>query len=245
MAISCTEKDPFPTPEAQFGIFTKSPETHLPVRFENRSLNASNFIWDFGDSTEVSTEIAPTHTYSNPGEYLVSLSALSVDEQIVTETKVLTIGERYLTGLYIININPKDGNGKVWDTDNTGPDVLMQFGPVDFVTEDELEGFFIESLNVGEFKTPIGISTLDLLTGTYKLENKDYFLLLEDEDIVSGAKVYIPMVELQFNPVVVDGESITEIKRDDGTGDLTIPFVVLDQYQFLIEFEIKYLEGQK
>ena len=47
------------------------------------------------------------------------------------------------------------------------------------------------------------------------------------------------MIELNFNPVIVDGESITEIKRENGTGDLTIPFIVFDKYQFFLEFEIR------
>ena len=47
------------------------------------------------------------------------------------------------------------------------------------------------------------------------------------------------MIELNFNPVIVDGESITEIKRENGTGDLTIPFIVFNEYQFFLEFEIR------
>ena len=74
----------------------------------------------------------------------------------------------------------KDGDGKPWDNDGSGPDVLMQLGPVNFESEDEIEGFFVDSLNVGQFQTPIGISTLDILRQDYKLTNEDFFILLED-----------------------------------------------------------------
>jgi len=236
---SCTEKDPFPLPGASFEVYTLSPEKHLPVRFENRSTNAISYLWDFGDGSATSTEIVPQHTYNKAGDFIVSLTAYSEDDQMSTETRVVKIGQRYLTGMYIININMKDGTGKPWDNDGTGPDVLMQFGPTDFVSEDEIEGFFVESLNIGEFETPIGINTTDLLSADYQLNNKEYFILLEDRDIVQNDTTYTTMIELNFNPVVVSGESVTEVKRKGGTGDLTIPFVVFDEYQFFLEFEIR------
>ena len=237
--VSCSEKDPFPLPQSSFDVFTISPEKDLPVRFENRSTNAATYEWNFGDGSAVSTEIAPIHTYEESGEFIVSLTSFSEDDQKSTETRVIKIGDRYLTGMYIININMKDGNGDPWDEDGSGPDVLMQLGPVDFESEDEIEGFYVDSLNVGQFQTPIGISTLDLLSPDYKLLDEDFFILLEEVDTVDNEPVYRQMIELNFNPVIVEGESITEIKRENGTGDLTIPFVVFDEYQFFLEFEIR------
>ncbi len=236
---SCSEIDPLPLAQSSFNVATSSPERNLPVKFENLSTNAAKYLWNFGDSSETSTEIAPIHTYEESGEFIVSLTAITNDDQVHTESKLITIGERYLTGMYIININMKDGNEKPWDSDGTGPDVLMQFGPVDFESEDEIEGFFVNSLNVGNFQTPIGISTDDVLSENYKLTDEDFFIILEEVDTVKGEPVLQKMIELIFNPRIVNGESITEIKREDGTGDLTIPFIVLDEYQFFLEFEVR------
>jgi len=46
----------------------------LSVNFTNTTVNASSFVWDFGDGNS-STDFAPTHTYLIPGVYTVSLSA--------------------------------------------------------------------------------------------------------------------------------------------------------------------------
>ena len=44
------------------------------VYFENESINASTYIWDFGD-LNTSTQFEPSHTYPTPGNYTVSLIA--------------------------------------------------------------------------------------------------------------------------------------------------------------------------
>jgi hypothetical protein len=49
-----------------------------PTTFTNLSTQTpgypANYVWNFGDNT-TSTIISPTHTYTNPGTYLVALSA--------------------------------------------------------------------------------------------------------------------------------------------------------------------------
>ncbi len=44
------------------------------VFFQNQSMNATSFIWDFGDFN-TSTQFEPSHTYQNSGSYTVSLIA--------------------------------------------------------------------------------------------------------------------------------------------------------------------------
>lgn len=47
--------------------------------FINNSLGGTDFTWDFGDGSTVSTEVSPTHLYSNPGKYTVKLKAIDLN----------------------------------------------------------------------------------------------------------------------------------------------------------------------
>ncbi len=66
----------------------------LPVNFTNTSINASAYNWNFGDNSGLSTLVDPTHIYTIPGVYEVTLIASStptcadtlvVDDLIVLE----------------------------------------------------------------------------------------------------------------------------------------------------------------
>ncbi len=56
----------------------------LPVNFTNTSINASTYLWDFGDGSGLSTLDNPTHVYTIPGIYEVTLIATSTDDCIDT-----------------------------------------------------------------------------------------------------------------------------------------------------------------
>ncbi|MEM6342586.1 MAG: PKD domain-containing protein [Bacteroidota bacterium] len=58
----------------------------LDVNFTNSSLNATDYIWDFGDGT-VSNAANPTHTYTAPGDYTVTLIA---SDGACNDTLILT-----------------------------------------------------------------------------------------------------------------------------------------------------------
>lgn len=51
----------------------------LLVSFENLSLNATDYLWDFGDGTGLSEQTNPLHVYTEPGAYTVTLIAYSSD----------------------------------------------------------------------------------------------------------------------------------------------------------------------
>ena len=240
--IACEEKDPLPLSNASFRVSSIAPEAFNEIIFENLSTNAISYEWDFGDGSEKSNEKAPVHTYDESADFIVTLKAFTTDNQVSTETQVINVGQRYLTGMYFANINMKDAQGNPWDDDGSGPDVLMQFGPSSFEGEEDIVGFFQDSFSTKDFDTAFGISVLDLLPENYLLTNEEHFILLEEVDSVANqvdSAIYTPMIELRFNPVVVDGEAITEVKREDGTGDLTIPFITTDEYHFFLQFEIR------
>jgi PKD repeat protein len=60
------------------------------VVFTNNSVDATSFEWDFGDSTPISTQPNPTHTYELPGDYIVKLTAIN-DNGTDLETKTLLV----------------------------------------------------------------------------------------------------------------------------------------------------------
>ncbi len=238
---SCSETDPLPISKADFTISSIAPEVGMPVKFENLSLNASSYTWDYGDGTTDSLIIAPEHTYDEAGSYAVKLTAYTEDGQMSEAIKDVDVGQRYLTGMFIINIDMNDPEGIPWDEDGSGPDVLFQLGPNDATVLDDLSFVYIDSLNVGQFNVPIGITTNDLVPDDYLLLDKDYFILLEEIDTVDNAPQFRTMAELIFNPIFVpeDNDFYTISKREDKTGDITIPFIVFDEYQFFLQFEIR------
>lgn len=61
-------------PSAGF-TFETDEEDPLTIHFENQSQNVTQYSWDFGDGSEVSSETAPSHTYAEIGIYLVTLTA--------------------------------------------------------------------------------------------------------------------------------------------------------------------------
>lgn len=57
----------------------------LTVTFINNSVNANSYEWNFGDMN-TSNEENPTHTYAEPGEYIVTLVAIGDDGCSITDT---------------------------------------------------------------------------------------------------------------------------------------------------------------
>jgi gliding motility-associated-like protein len=68
--IKTVEVNAVPMPMLDFE--TSSDCEGLEVTFNNNSLNASTFVWDFGDGN-TSNLVSPTHTYAAPGDYTVTL----------------------------------------------------------------------------------------------------------------------------------------------------------------------------
>ena len=65
------------TPVAAFSANTTSGNSPLNVQFTDNSSNyPTSWLWDFGDET-TSTEQNPTHTYTKPGNYTVTLTAIN------------------------------------------------------------------------------------------------------------------------------------------------------------------------
>jgi PKD repeat protein len=68
------------TPEAYFSVDNIEPEVGQEVFFNNESLNADSFEWDFGDGF-ISNDPNPVHIYTATGTYEVVLTAVSANGQ--------------------------------------------------------------------------------------------------------------------------------------------------------------------
>ena len=78
LAISCEHStDPLPISTASFKVTTIAPEIDLAVQFENLSLNAAAYSWDYGDGSKDSLVTDPSHIYTSPGSYTVKMTSKS------------------------------------------------------------------------------------------------------------------------------------------------------------------------
>jgi gliding motility-associated-like protein len=62
----------------------------LDVSFENNSFNAESYEWSFGDSSAISTEVEPSHTYPDYGTYQVTLISFA-DNTLCNDTAVVEV----------------------------------------------------------------------------------------------------------------------------------------------------------
>jgi PKD repeat protein len=110
-----TVKDP--TPVADFVADVTQGDGPLTVHFQNNSTgNISSYFWDFGDGN-VSSIVAPSHTYNTKGKYTVSLIATGPTG---SDTKVI-IDYITVTSSYIID------PAVIFDPVTFNPD-LLPFG---------------------------------------------------------------------------------------------------------------------
>ena len=81
------------TPNANFTVFPQPTSMLEPeIQFQNNSIFAASWSWDFGDGFINDIDFNPTHSYYEPGEYVVRL---------VVENDIC-----YDTASYKINIDP-------------------------------------------------------------------------------------------------------------------------------------------
>jgi len=96
-------------PMADFWLMTHYPTENLSTSFLNQSQNAWAYVWDFGDGSQNSFLVNPTHIFTAPGDYLVTLVATDQKGCSDSVSKWITvIPERYI---YFPNSFTPDGDG--------------------------------------------------------------------------------------------------------------------------------------
>lgn len=96
----------FAFPKADFAFISAGCTASCDVYFENRSINAHSFLWDFGDG-ERSDEYSPTHKYTRGGIFTVRLTATG-ETGIAKFEKTIQIQDSVLVP--VANFEIKDGN---------------------------------------------------------------------------------------------------------------------------------------
>jgi PKD repeat protein len=64
----------------------------LTVEFTNTTTGAVTYVWDFGDSTQNSSEFNPSHTFSKAGTFYVCLTAYNGTNCSSTLCQYITVG---------------------------------------------------------------------------------------------------------------------------------------------------------
>jgi len=85
--MSCQKDEETPAATADFSYSA----SNLSVAFANQSTNSRYFSWNFGDDTEASTAMSPTHSYEEEGTYNVSLTTIGRDGTTQTKTQAVTV----------------------------------------------------------------------------------------------------------------------------------------------------------
>ncbi len=80
------------TPTVNFTVDKTFSEVAADFKFTNQTKNGINYQWDFGDGT-YSIEANPTHRYTSPGKYTVTLRATGTGNTAsAVKTNYITIG---------------------------------------------------------------------------------------------------------------------------------------------------------
>lgn len=125
---------PIPEAKADFIFYPISGVAPLNISFENKSVNAQKYNWNWGDGTPASGEKAPTHTYKNPGEYTVTLTVLGKNgETVETKKKIrvsypapvadFSFSKGFVSTADIVSFTNKSSNATeyVWDFGDGSP----------------------------------------------------------------------------------------------------------------------------
>lgn len=80
-----------PGPLAAFTANPNMGEAPLTIQFENNSLAANAFAWDFGDGSTTSALASPFNTYEVSGYYTVQLIAQDLQSCIDTTRQIITV----------------------------------------------------------------------------------------------------------------------------------------------------------
>ena len=214
--MSCHKDEvKFPIPTVDFQTDPVIVEVGKPVMFENLTINADNYQWDFGDG-QTSTAISPTITYDASDTYSVKLVAFTKDNQKDSAVQEIYVGQRVLKAISINSIAFYNDKGEDWDDAGSGPDStkLPDFTVVLGPQNDLNVGIATPILqDLAQFELPIGFQ-LNPGGDPFILTPETWDMTFLDFD---GTDIDNPknsdfeiMADITFNPVSVSTSAVDE-----------------------------------
>jgi PKD repeat protein len=102
-----------PAARAPVAAFTAEPTSGnapLAVTLDNNSQNANSYRWDFGDGSPIDTSENPTHTYTQPGTYTVTLTATGANNLTHSAQVNISVAPRPVPPLSNFTAQPTEGS---------------------------------------------------------------------------------------------------------------------------------------
>ncbi len=136
------------------------------VNFDNNSIDGEEFLWDFGDGF-TSTDSLATHTYTSPGLYSVSLTAIDPNVPIDSTTTITQLIHVYETPDPTISLS---GNDSIC----AGTSVVLSTAPNStYLWSDNSTGSTLEVDEAGTYSVTV-----------YNIDNPNCFASSDEIEIV-------------------------------------------------------------
>lgn len=163
---SCTKYElgnPLPSTFADFSE-TISNESYAPceVTFTNKSINATGYLWDFGNGL-TSTDENPTMQYATPGLYTVTLTCTAPNDlhyNQVVKSKVINIKDitaGFTQVLYYTTRTTGPG-GVYFVVLNDEAPLIQEFEPTDYMTRPY--GIAVDTVNSKVYVTDYSVQCI-------------------------------------------------------------------------------------
>jgi len=168
-SLESTDPPIFPSPGAPVANFT-AVTSSLSATFTNTSVNATSYVWDFGDGIGTSTETDPAYTYTQEGTYTVKLTATNGDESAeftnditVSEVAVSTSiqnGDFADDSVWTIIKQNASENGKLTIADGVAVfDEAIDVASGDWGNEAHMGMYQAVAIEAGDYKFDMDITT--------------------------------------------------------------------------------------
>lgn len=123
---------PAPVADWTYNIVSTS-GSGMVVDFDGTiSYNAQKYVWDFGDGTQDSSSLTPTHTYATPSlSYRVSLTIYNICGGVdVRSFRLSEIGLQEVSGNFSVEFYPNPATDILqleWNSQDINPDLLQVY----------------------------------------------------------------------------------------------------------------------
>ena len=216
--IEITGVDSCATATASFTASATNVGISQTVTFTNTSVGADSYVWDFGDGSNTSTDVNPTHVYTTVGTYTVTLTATGCTGGPSTATETITVVSC-------------DTNLSPGDIAITGYLLHGHSIDVPFYNDDQANGAFsfvlLTDVSSGEeiIFTDYGVKS-DGTTLKSGESDEGYLTWQANTNLASGTEVFIILdhdggVETNVGTVSSSEEMFLD---DDGNGDQILAY---------------------